>query len=161
MFGPYFVMPLEVTDPSAFRDMVRILSTNVDGRKPLYLALTSIAGLGRRFAHAVARRAGLDPLMRAGTITTQDEQRIISIIQNPVENGIPIWMLNRRFDRATGKNMQWAAGDLSSNHRNEIERMKKMRMKRGIRHGLGLKVRGQCTKSTGRRGVAVGVERKK
>ena len=154
-------MPLEVTDPSAFRDMVRMLSTNVDGRKPLYLALTAIAGLGRRFAHAVARRAGLDPLKRAGTLTAQEEERIVSIIQNPVENGIPVWMLNRRFDRATGKNLQWASTDLSSNHRNEIERMKKMRMKRGIRHSLGLKVRGQCTKSTGRRGVAVGVERKK
>ena len=154
-------MRLEVTDPSAFRDMVRMLATNVDGRKPLYLALCAISGIGRRFAHAVARRAGLDPLRRAGTLTAAEEERIIAIIQNPVDNGIPVWMLNRRFDRATGKDLQWAGTDLSSNLRNDIERMKKMKMKRGIRHGLHLKVRGQCTKSTGRRGVAVGVERKK
>ena len=56
--------------------------------------------------------------------------------------------------------MHWAGTDLSSNLRNDIERMKKMKMKRGIRHSFHLKVRGQCTKSTGRRGVAVGVERK-
>ena len=154
-------MPLETVDPSAFRDMVRMLATNVDGRKPLYLALTNISGLGRRFSHAVCRRAGLDPLRRAGTLTTQEEEQIVKIIQSPTEYGIPTWMLNRRFDRASGKDLQWAGTDLGANLRNDIERMKKMRMKRGIRHGLHLKVRGQCTKSTGRRGVAVGVERKK
>jgi small subunit ribosomal protein S18e len=154
-------MPLEVVDSAAFRDMVRLLSTNVEGRKPLYLALTAIGGLGRRFAHAVALRAGLDPLRRAGTLTTQEEERIVSVIQNPVENGIPVWMLNRRFDRATGKNVQWSGEDWRGNVRTEIDRLKKMRCWRGLRHANKLKVRGQCTKSTGRRGVAVGVDRKK
>ena len=161
MWSAFSFMPLEVTDPSGFRDMVRMLATNVDGRKPLYLALCAIAGLGRRFAHAVCRQSGLEPLRRAGTLKAEEEERIIAVIQNPLENGIPLWMLNRRFDRTTGKDLQWAGTDLSSNLRNDIERMKKMKMKRGIRHGLGLKVRGQCTKSTGRRGCAVGVERKK
>ncbi|MHA1858204.1 MAG: 30S ribosomal protein S13, partial [Candidatus Thorarchaeota archaeon] len=32
---------------------------------------------------------------------------------------------------------------------------------RGIRHALGLKVRGQHTRTTGRRGATVGVSRKK
>ena len=154
-------MPLEITDPASFRDMVRMLSTNVDGRRPLYLALCSISGIGRRFGHAVCRRANLNPLRRAGTLTSSEEEQLVAIIQNPIEHGIPKWMLNRRFDRATGQDMHWVATDLGANHRSEIERMKKMRMKRGIRHGLGLKVRGQCTKSTGRRGGAVGVERKK
>ena len=154
-------MPLEVTDPSTFRDMVRMLATNVDGRRPLYLALTNISGLGRRFAHAVARRAGLDPLRRAGTLTSKEEEQIVAIIQNPTEHGIPSWMLNRRFDRATGQDVHWAGSDLGSNFRAEIERMKKMRMKRGIRHSLRLKVRGQSTKSTGRKGGALGVERRK
>ena len=154
-------MPLEVTDSAAFRDMVRMLATNVDGRRPLYLALCNIAGLGRRFAHAVVRRAGLDPLRRAGTLNQKEEELLVAIIQNPIEHGIPRWMLNRRFDRATGQDMHWAGTDLGANLRSDIERMKKMRMKRGIRHGLGLKVRGQCTKSTGRRGGAVGVTRSK
>ncbi|EAY17241.1 30S ribosomal protein S13P, putative [Trichomonas vaginalis G3] len=70
-------------------------------------------------------------------------------------------MLKRRFNRATGQNTHWVATDLGANIHAEIEHMKKMRMKRGIRHGLGLKVCGQCTKSIGRRGGALGVERKK
>ena len=107
--------------------MVRMLSTNVDGRRPLYLALCNISGLGRRFAHAVVRRAGLDPLRRAGTLTAQEEEMLVAIIQNPTEHGIPVWMLNRRFDRATGQDQHWVATDLGANLRSEIERLKKMR----------------------------------
>ena len=154
-------MPLDIIDPAHFRDMIRMLSTNVDGRKPLYLALCAIAGVGRRFSHAVCTAAGLSPLLRAGSLTPEDEKKITSIIQNPLDYGIPVWMLNRRNDRQTGKDLQWASTDHGANIRNDIERMKKMRMKRGIRHANHLKVRGQCTKSTGRRGTAVGVERKK
>jgi small subunit ribosomal protein S18e len=39
--------------------------------------------------------------------------------------------------------------------------MKKIKSHKGIRHHWGLKVRGQHTKTTGRRGATVGVERKK
>jgi small subunit ribosomal protein S13 len=39
--------------------------------------------------------------------------------------------------------------------------LKKIRAYRGLRHERGLKVRGQRTKSTGRRGSTVGVSRKK
>jgi small subunit ribosomal protein S18e len=46
-----------------------------------------------------------------GTLTDQEEERIVSIIQNSVENGIPIWILNRRFDRAIGENVEWSNED--------------------------------------------------
>jgi ribosomal protein S13 len=104
-------MPLEVTEPSAYRQVVRIFGTNVKGEQPLYLALCGISGIGRRFAHAVAQRAGLDPLLRAGTMTADEEARLCTVIQNPVEHGIPTWMLNRRFDRATGKDLHWVGSD--------------------------------------------------
>jgi len=39
--------------------------------------------------------------------------------------------------------------------------MKKIKCWRGIRHRLGLKVRGQRTKTTGRTGMTIGVRRKK
>ena len=38
--------------------------------------------------------------------------------------------------------------------------MKKIRTHRGLRHYWGLKVRGQRTKTTGRRGATVGVTKK-
>jgi small subunit ribosomal protein S13 len=43
----------------------------------------------------------------------------------------------------------------------DIEREKRIKSWRGIRHALGLKVRGQRTRTTGRTGITVGVKRKK
>merc|ERR1711991_626191 len=45
--------------------------------------------------------------------------------------------------------------------REDLERLKKMRNHRGLRHMWGLRVRGQHTKTTGRRGRTVGVSKKK
>ena len=39
----------------------------------------------------------------------------------------------------------------------DIELMKKIKCWKGIRHSLGLKVKGQRTRTTGRTGVTVGV----
>jgi small subunit ribosomal protein S13 len=44
--------------------------------------------------------------------------------------------------------------------KSDIDYMKKMKCWKGIRHSQGLKVRGQCTRTTGRFGAAVGVARK-
>ena len=45
--------------------------------------------------------------------------------------------------------------------REDVDLMKRIRSYKGIRHELGYKVRGQRTRSTGRKGVVVGVARKK
>ena len=45
--------------------------------------------------------------------------------------------------------------------RDDIPRLRKIRAHRGIRHYFGLRVRGQHTKTTGRRGKTVGVAKKK
>ncbi len=45
--------------------------------------------------------------------------------------------------------------------RDDLERLKKIRNHRGLRHYWGLRVRGQHTKTTGRRGKTVGVSKKK
>src|SRR5207245_914228 len=42
-----------------------------------------------------------------------------------------------------------------------LERLKKIRAHRGLRHYWGLRVRGQHTKTTGRKGRTVGVSKKK
>jgi len=50
---------------------------------------------------------------------------------------------------------------LESKYREDFERMKKIRLHRGLRHYWGLRVRGQHTKTTGRKGRTVGVSKKK
>lgn len=45
--------------------------------------------------------------------------------------------------------------------RDDLEKMKKIKLHKGLRHYFGLRVRGQHTCSTGRRGKTVGVTKKK
>ena len=54
-----------------------------------------------------------------------------------------------------------ASNILETKLREDIERMYKIKANRGLRHKWGLRVRGQHTKTTGRGGATVGVERKK
>lgn len=58
-------------------------------------------------------------------------------------------------------NFQLTSSYLDSKLREDLERMKKIRAHRGLRHYWGLRVRGQHTKTTGRRGRTVGVSKKK
>jgi small subunit ribosomal protein S18e len=57
--------------------------------------------------------------------------------------------------------LQLTSSNLDSKLREDLERMKKIRAHRGLRHYWGLRVRGQHTKTTGRRGRTVGVSKKK
>jgi small subunit ribosomal protein S13 len=68
-----------------------------------------------------------------------------------------VWFLNRRKDIETGANMHLLTSDIPFTLRNDIERERITNSWRGYRHMYGLKVRGQCTRTTGRKGGAVGV----
>ena len=82
-------------------------------------------------------------------------------MQNPLDHGIPKWFLNRRKDIADGSYGQLLANGLDNKLREDFERLKKIRCHRGLRHSWGLRVRGQHTKTTGRRGRTMGVSGKK
>ena len=133
-----------------FQHILRILNTNVDGTRHLPFALTSITGLGRRFSIMVCKKAEVDLTKRAGEITNDEIERIVAIIQNPLQFQIPEFFLNRRKDFKTGKTMHLSAQNFAGALRNDLERMKKIRRHRGLRHYWGTRVRGQHTCTTGR-----------
>ena len=87
------------------------------------------------------------------------------MIEDAVSNlgkyGVPAWYMNRRKDYAAGKDLHLIGADLIFAARQDIEREMKMKSWRGIRHSLGLKVRGQRTHTTGRIGPTVGVSRRR
>ncbi|KAF3172375.1 ribosomal 40S subunit protein S18B, variant 2 [Orbilia oligospora] len=124
-------------------------------------AMTKIGGVGRRYSNLVCKKADIDLTKRAGELTTEELERIITIIQDPTAYKIPAWFLNRQRDIVDGKNSQILANGLQSKLRDDLERLKKIRCHRGLRHYWGLRVRGQHTKTTGRRGRTVGVSKKK
>jgi len=87
--------------------------------------------------------------------------KVVTIISNPLQYKVPNWFLNRQKDIIDGKYWQLTSSNLDSKLRDDLERLKKIRSHRGLRHYWGLRVRGQHTKTTGRRGRTVGVSKKK
>ena len=140
-------------------------------------ALTKIKGVGRRYSNLVCKKADVDLNKRfgfpglemkpstdshsAGELTSEELERIVTIIQNPTQYKIPTWFLNRQRDIVDGKDSQILANGVDSKLRDDLERLKKIRAHRGLRHYWGLRVRGQHSKTTGRRGRTVGVSKKK
>ena len=97
----------------------------------------------------------------AGELTPDEVEKMVAIIQNPKQFKIPQWFLNRQKDYKTGKYSQVFANNLEGKLREDLERLKKIRAHRGLRHYWGIRVRGQHTKTTGRRGKTVGIAGKK
>ncbi|CAH3142980.1 unnamed protein product [Pocillopora meandrina] len=147
--------------PEKFQHILRVLNTNIDGKQKIMFALTSIKGVGRRYANLVCKKADVDMNKRAGELTDDEVERVVTIMQNPRQYKIPDWFLNRQKDIRDGKYSQILANNLESKLRDDLERLKKIRAHRGLRHYWGLRVRGQHTKTTGRKGRTVGVAKKK
>nr|AAD09140.1 ribosomal protein S18 [Entamoeba histolytica] len=150
-----------VTSESEFQHMLRVCNTNLDGRRKVPYALTGIKGCGRRYAYLVCKRAGIDVNKRAGLMTPAEIEKIVDILTTQLNYKIPVWFLNRQKDNKDGKDSQLIANAVETRLREDIEALKKMRAHRGLRHYWGLRVRGQNTKTTGRRGRTVGVSRTK
>ncbi|EZG43151.1 40S ribosomal protein S18 [Gregarina niphandrodes] len=136
-----------------FQHILRILNTNVDGTRKIWVALTAIKGVGRRFSTLVCKKAGIDVNRRAGEMTLDEVEKLTAIMQNPEQFQIPVWFFNRKRDIRDGVNRHLVSNAVDSALREDLERMKKMRSNRGLRHFWGFRVRGQHTKTTGRYGL--------
>merc|ERR1712159_93104 len=113
------------TKPNDFKHILRILNTNIDGRRQVPFAITAIKGCGRRFGMLVCKRARIPLTQRAGTLTEDQCNQIQNILADPLAHGFPKWMLNRQRDFKTGKDFQMASTTLDSTIREDVERMKK------------------------------------
>jgi small subunit ribosomal protein S13 len=110
---------------------------------------------------AVIRMLGLDPEKKVGYLTDEEIARLEEALKDLSKVGVPNWMFNRRKDYETGKDMHLIGAELIYYARRDIEREIKIGSWRGVRHKLGLKVRGQRTRTTGRTGMTVGVTKKR
>jgi ribosomal protein S13 len=144
-----------------FRNLVRVVGTSVDGNRTLAFGLSEIRGVGRRLGYAICRISGYDPNTRIGILTDDDFEKLEKIIKDPIGNGIPKWMVNRPKDLRTGEYRHVSGNDLELMHKMDLDRMKRIRSWKGIRHMFNLKVRGQHTRTTGRTGLVVGYLRGK
>lgn len=142
-----------------FRHIVRFANTDLDGKRPLIMALTDVRGVGRRVAETITHMGSLDPVKRIGDYTEAETESIENLLYAFGQKA-PSWMVNHPMDRNLGENRHIVAGDLETIVRDDVNQMRMIRSYRGIRHERGQKVRGQRTKSNGRTGMAAGVTKK-
>jgi small subunit ribosomal protein S13 len=153
-------LPSKETKEEGIKHIIRIANTDLEGKKSVLYALTGIRGIGRRMAKAIALKVGVNPHAIMGQLSVNEVNNIKAVIDD-IENQFPEWMMNRQNDFYTGESKHMIGADLILSLREDLNRMKKIRCYKGIRHEMGQKVRGQRTRSTGRTGSIVGVTRKK
>lgn len=137
---------------------IRIAATDIPTSLPVYAGLTKIKGISWSFSNAVCNVLGIEKRRRISTLTPQEIEMIENFIKRPK---LPEWLLNRRRDIETGISKHLITTELELQREFDIRRMKKIRCYKGIRHMLGLPVRGQRTRSHFRKGRAIGVKRAK
>ncbi len=147
-----------------FRGIVRVAGKDMKGDLPIAKALTRIKGVGLNLADSIAniisRELGMDKRELIGNLDDNQIDKLEEIIKHPSQYGVPIWALNKRKD-SSGKDSHMIGPDLDFSVRQDIEAEKNIKSYRGIRHMFGLPVRGQRTKTMGRKGMTLGVVKKK
>jgi len=108
--------------------MPRVIGVDVPDSKRLEIALTYIYGIGRALSNEILAKLGLDPNMRARELTEGQIAQLNSLIQNDYV----------------------VEGDLRRQITNDIKRLISIHSYRGLRHRLGLPVRGQKTQTNAR-----------
>lgn len=108
--------------------MPRVIGIDIPDNKRLEVSLTYIYGIGRHLANELIEKLGLDPNMRAHKLTQDDIARINALLQT---NYV-------------------VEGDLRRQIQNNIKRLVSIHSYRGLRHRLGLPVRGQRSRTNSR-----------
>lgn len=108
--------------------MPRIVGVDVPNKRPTWIALTYIHGIGRYTAGRILKETGIDGTVKAGDLTEDEVSRITQIIDRD-------YIVEGQLRRQIGQN---------------ISRLRDIACYRGIRHRRGLPVRGQQTQSNAR-----------
>ena len=108
--------------------MARIEGVDLPRNKPIWIALTSIYGIGQTTAKAIVAEAGMNPMTRVYELSDHEVARLREIIQNDYR----------------------VEGDLRKEVSMNIKRLIDLKTNRGIRHRRGLPLRGQRTHTNAR-----------
>jgi len=108
--------------------MPRISGVDIPRDKQMWIALTYIHGIGRKFAKDILKAVNIDQNTKAKDLTDDEISRIANLIQDD-------YVVEGLLRRSTQQN---------------ITRLKDIAAYRGMRHRRGLPVRGQGTQSNAR-----------
>lgn len=148
-----------------FRGIVRVANKDIKGELSLPRALKQIKGIGFSLAEIIseiaAKELNIDRMEKIGNFNASQIKKLEDIIMNPNNYGIPAWMVDRQGGLSTEEVKHLVSSDLDFQKKRDIELQQNIRSYRGVRHMFGLRVRGQRTRTTGRKGTTLGVVRKK
>ena len=148
---------MQIEDKNEER-MIRILSTDIEGKMKIFPGLTKVKGISWSLSNAVCKVLKIDKNRKIGSLTDEEIKKIIDFIKNLK---VPAFLFNRRSDFETGENKHLTGSDLELRKEFDIKRLKKIKSYRGYRHGAKLPLRGQRTRGNFRRNKAKGVGIKK
>jgi len=153
--------PLRIEKPKEIKTLVRIANTELDGEEPVFQALKKIKGISYAMSKAICKVANLNPNQKLGTLDPKTIEKLEGVIKEPLNFGVPSFLVNRRRDIETGKDVHLIGADLDMVKRFDIQRYVDLKTYRGWRHMFGQPVRGQETRSSFReKGKIVGVMKK-
>jgi small subunit ribosomal protein S13 len=107
--------------------MLRIQGHVIPEQKNIWIGLTSVYGIGRARSKTILEKLGIDPFKKVKDITGEDEKKINDELKE--------YLLEN---------------DLRREVNSFIKRLKEIKCYRGMRHNLGLPVRGQATRKNAR-----------
>lgn len=108
--------------------MPRILGVDIPNDKLVEIALTYLYGVGPTTAKKIVEEVGIQPGTRAKNLTEEELGKITTLLDKS-------FVVEGQLRRQIAQNLQ---------------RLKKIGCYRGIRHGRGLPVRGQRTRTNAR-----------
>lgn len=140
--------------------MIRILSTDIEGKMSVYSALTKIKGISWAMSNAICKTLGIDKTKKVGSLTDEEIKKVSDFIKNPT---LPTHLFNRQKDFNEGVDKHLTGSNLDLRKEFDIKRLKQIRSYRGIRHSSKLPLRGQRTKGNFRtnRKKGGGIKKKK
>jgi small subunit ribosomal protein S13 len=144
-----------------YKHIVRLLGKDLDGSRKVVFALLRIKGINLQLANAIVKKADVPQEKRLGFLSDVEVRRLEEALGNIEALNLPNWLLNRRKDLDTGKDTHLTTSDLDLQMKQDIGALTSMKSWRGYRHAYGLKVRGQRTRTTGRKGKVIGGIRKR
>lgn len=144
---------------SEFKHLIRIFGKDIDGKKKVTAALSDLKGVGPNLANMILNSLRIDRKLRFGALSDEQISEIETSLKNLTALSMPSWVMNRRKNIDTGSDTHIIAADLQITLKKDIDLERSVGSWRGIRHSLGLKVRGQRTRCTGRKGRSVGVRK--
>jgi small subunit ribosomal protein S13 len=138
--------------------LIRILSKDIDGGLNVYVGLTKVKGISWGLSNAICKSLNLDKKKKIGALTKEDIDKINDFLKNPK---MPVYLLNRKNDFETGEDKHLIGSTLELQKEMDIGRLKKIKSYKGLRHSVGLPLRGQRTRSHFRKNKRKGVGIKK